>query len=247
MDSTSIITIHSYFTQYNTIVNIHLFHPKKLCATTSHGNVFSLYSGEGDGILLLAMRRHQIFSKVEASSTGALPVICIVCPACITKAQKIHISITRIPKTKVKSSTNITSYSFNNCNLGLFRICLIYCTNTSTVAYVKMTRVMRYRRLPIMLLYSVVPTLTPFSSLDSFNIVVMGFLKCLVVSRPNFFTRFQAFLLCEIKIPCSCCFTCKPRKNMSLPTILISNSCFIWLTNYYTLESEAEPNIISST
>ena len=98
-----------------------------------------------------------------------------------------------------------------------------------------------------MLLYNVGSKLTLLSSFDRFNIVLIGVLKCLAFSRPNLFTRFFTYLDCEIKIPLSVYFTCKLKKKLSSPTMLISNSSLIWLTNPCTFEGEVEPNTISST
>ena len=97
-----------------------------------------------------------------------------------------------------------------------------------------------------MLQYNVGLALTPVSSFDSFNVVLIGVLKCLAFSRRNLFTRLFAYLDCEIKIPFYVCFTYKPKKKLSSPTMLISNSSLVWLTSSYTFESEVEPNTISS-
>ena len=141
INGTSIITIHSYFTQYNAIVCKHLFHPEKLCATTSQSNVFSLYSEKGDRVLLLAMLWHQIVSKVETSSL-------LLFLSSAMHAQSLSLKLARFtlvsreyqrPKTKVKSTTDMMDYSFNNSNVGLFWIYLISYTSTNIIAYVRMT------------------------------------------------------------------------------------------------------------
>ena len=98
-----------------------------------------------------------------------------------------------------------------------------------------------------MLLYNVESILTPLSPFESFNVVLIGVLKCLAFSRPKLFTRYFAYLDYEIKIPLPVCFTCKPKKKLSSPTMLILNSSIIWLINSYTFEGVVEPNTISST
>lgn len=50
-----------------------------------------------------------------------------------------------------------------------------------------------------------------------------------VFFKQNFFKIFLAYLLCEIKIPYSICFTWKPRKYVSSTTMLISiSTCICW-------------------
>ena len=98
-----------------------------------------------------------------------------------------------------------------------------------------------------LMLYNVGSTLTPLSSFDSFNIVLIEVLKCLAFSRPNLIIRFFAYLDCEIKIPLYVCFTCNAKKKLISSTLLILNSSLIWLTNSCTLDGGVEINTMSST
>ena len=65
-------------------------------------------------------------------------------------------------------------------------------------------------------------------------------------SNPNLLTRFLAYFSWDMKIPYFCCFTWRPRKSFSFPTMLILNSFFISSENSWVSASIDEPNTMSS-
>ena len=60
IDDTSIVTIDSEMFLTDNIINEEFWHPKKFGATVTNNNVFSLSSGERDGVLFLAHPRNKV-------------------------------------------------------------------------------------------------------------------------------------------------------------------------------------------
>ena len=137
---------------------------------------------------------------------GTFPVISIVSLICITKTNKIHISIFSISNSIIYFSIHIKNYSFHYNQMVLLFVGLISCTDSNTVTNVRMIG-LRRRILPIKLLYNVISILRPFSSFVNLTFVSMGVLMCLAISRPNFFTRSMTYFLWDMKISCFSCFT----------------------------------------
>ena len=78
--------------------------------------------------------------------------------------------------------------------MGLFGISLIYSTHSNTVTNVKSTSSKVKKTLPIMFLYREGSTLLPNKSTVNLTFWLIGILIELADSKPNFFTRFLAYL-----------------------------------------------------
>ena len=84
--------------------------------------------------------------------------------------------------------------------------------------------VVKYIRLPTILLNSVGSTVDPSSSLLNFKPVIIGVGDVLQLDILNIFKNSLAYLDCDINIPLSYYWNSMPRKNFISPKSIISNS-----------------------
>ena len=118
--------------------------------------------------------------------------------------------------------------TFQSNHMRLFGISLISSTH-STLQLMLGLLAVRQKRLPIMLFYRDESTLLPNKSIVSLTFGLIGVLTELADSKPNFFTRFPAYLDWGRNIPNSCQWICNPRKWFNSPIMLISNLTYISL------------------
>ena len=105
--------------------------------------------------------------------------------------------------------------------------------------------VVRYIRLPTILLNSVGSTLDPSSSLLNFNHVMTGVGDALEFFMLNLFIISCAYLDCEINISVLDWWTSIPRKYLISPNLVISNSFF--MTDLNSSKPKSPVKIKSST
>ena len=103
----------------------------------------------------------------------------------------------------------------------------------------------KYRKEPIMPLYIVESMDLPFSSLSSSMDELVGVFIVLVSSMLNLLRRSLIYFVWLMKVPFFSCLS--PRKKLSSPIMLISNSLCVHLENSSQRETLVAPKIISST
>ena len=65
--------------------------------------------------------------------------------------------------------------------------------HTPTLKAISGRLVVKYKRQPIMLLYKVTSTDSPYGSLVNFALAAIGVLACAALSSPNILTRFLSY------------------------------------------------------
>ena len=117
IDCTLITTKYRHCFLFNSIILYHLFHPKKLCTTTSCSNVFRFSSRQGCRSLLFTVSCHQIISNKETSTRGTFPVIYTFNPISIRKTNNDSVCIFRHPDAIINCTTDVLQNSFHCTNM----------------------------------------------------------------------------------------------------------------------------------
>src|SRR6185312_9921970 len=127
-----------------------LFHPKDLGATASSGNKLSFCGRKRYASLLARGPRHQRCTEKLTSAGCRLAIQPTPTKIGIRKANQNQRRIRRVPETKLRGEFQIPEHVFHHLPVGGARRSLVPCTKawSGRVA-------VRYRREPIMLLYSV--------------------------------------------------------------------------------------------
>src|ERR1700732_204993 len=105
----------------------------------------------------------------------------------------------------------------------------------------------KYNRDPIMHLYLDISTFLPLSSFSNLTARLIGVLQSFASDMSKCLSSSLTYFDWDMKFPPSNCSICNPRKNLSSPIILISNSCCIRVDNSLQREVLVDPKIMSST
>src|ERR1700732_3453335 len=105
----------------------------------------------------------------------------------------------------------------------------------------------KYNSDPIMHLYLEISTFLPFSSLSNLVVGLIGTLQIFASDMSKRLSSSLTYFDWEIKVPPGDCSICNPKKNLSSPIKLISNSFCIRVEKSLHIDAFVEPKIISST
>src|ERR1700732_4633146 len=105
----------------------------------------------------------------------------------------------------------------------------------------------KYNKDPIMHLYLEISTFLPFSSFSNLAVGLIGTLQSFASDMSKRLSSSLIYFDLEKKIPPDNCSIYNPKKNLSSPIILISNSFCIRVEKSLHIDAFVEPKIMSST
>ena len=243
-NSTSIVTHKRNCVDVHSKIFQVLPDPQQLRTTGCGSYIFSFSSWKSHRVLLLGTLRDKWWSKEMSHSRGTLPVNLITSKISICITNQIKSVTCRIEENQVPSFLQVSENTFCSLQMWITRTCLEPSTWIETISGLL---AVRYNKDPMIPLYMVWFTRESYSSAISLEFVPTGVSIGFESNILNFFSNSLMYFYWLIEIPFDDCLICRPRKNVSSPIMLISNSFPINAENSSHKCSEVASKIISST